>query len=276
MNCQHEFVGKGFEEQGERGNHVFPNELSYCLKAAQYVESNELGFLEAYRNGELRLELCFRSIDHEIDGNFSENLPIAYGFSGLIGAEHATTCGIDESPDERTIQRREREHVVLVSIGKLVEVEQRMSPPSFGLHLIWLEPIYGPNSPLVDSIEPPLVHGLGERFRVGADREHALKGGAMAIFPHQFVNDVVQRGSKVMDNIASYSGELGGRLLENLESKCSPCAVARINIGHYRSVRSTVQVKRGFGLEPVKVMVCVRLPRFCRAASFLVNRTFRV
>src|ERR1035437_2870713 len=107
MTCQQKFVGKRVEEYGEGGDHINANVLSYALKAAQYVESGERGFVEAYRNGELRLELYFRSVDYEVGRKFGKDLPIAYGFGGLIGPEHSTAC-LDELPDKRSIQRGKR------------------------------------------------------------------------------------------------------------------------------------------------------------------------
>src|SRR5688572_15920151 len=56
---EYQFVRKWIEERGEGGNHVLPDELTYALQAAKHVESHERGLLEAYHDGQLRLELCF-------------------------------------------------------------------------------------------------------------------------------------------------------------------------------------------------------------------------
>src|SRR5689334_8614351 len=94
-------IGKRIEECCEGGEHKVSNELSYALKAAQHVQSGDYGFVKAYRNGKLRLELHLNSIDYELGRKIGKNLPIAYGFSGLIGPNDATVC-YDKLPDKRS------------------------------------------------------------------------------------------------------------------------------------------------------------------------------
>lgn len=254
MTCQQKFIGECVKECGEGWDHENANVLSYALKAAQYVESRERGFIEAYIDGDLRLELYFHSVDYEIDRKFSKDLPIAYGFCGLIGPEHPT-ASIDKLPGKRSIEYGNREHVVLVSVRELMEVHQWMPGPSLGTYLVRLKPIYGLNGTLTESIETTVLQSRRERIRIDTDRVKILKRGFAAVIPHQCVDDVVQGGSEVVDYISRDHGEFERRVSHYLKSEPSASAVVCIGLGHNRHVRSIVQVRQNCSAEPMHVEV---------------------
>src|SRR5262245_1857843 len=123
------------EKERERREHKHPDELSYALQGASYVEARERGFIEAYSDGDLRLELRFRAIDNEVCGQVSQDAATTYGFSGLVRPEHSTVLR-DELPRELGIECANGKHVVLVAIGERMKMRQGMSRSRLGLHLI--------------------------------------------------------------------------------------------------------------------------------------------
>jgi len=264
MTSQNEFTGERIKECGKGGDHEFPNVFSYALKAAQHIESREGGFIEAYRNSNLRLELYFRSIDNEVSRNLSQDLPIAYRFSGLIGPQYCAAY-VDEIPDKRSVQRGESEHVVLVAIRELVKVHQWVPGPSLGLHLIRLEPLYSLDGSLMNPVESPLAQCRDERISVDADWIQVLERGDVAIAPHQCIDDVIQGGAEIVNGVSRYCGEFEGWVSHHLKSQRSASAIACIALGQNLHVRSIVQVQQGFGLEPIKVVV--RIPQLLDHAS---------
>jgi len=254
--CQEEFTRERVEKGRESGDEMYAKVLSYSLKAAQHVESMNRGFREAYCDGELRLELRFRPINHEIDGNLREDSTIAYGFNGLIGAKNAAVWS-GEFPDKRSVQCGKREHVVLVAVGELMEMYQGMTDLSLRTQMIRLELLDGPHSLCANSIESSFIQGLSKRGAVNADRVEVLKGGRVTVQPNEFVDDVVQGGAQIMDNISRYSRELERRMSQYLEAKDSISAIVCILLGNDRCARSSIYVKSGFRIESAEVFVGV-------------------
>src|SRR5437764_1129807 len=139
MTRQPKISRQRVEKERERRKHETADELPYLLESRAYVEAKGRSFIEAYRHGQLRLELHCLTVNHELDRQYSEHAPVAYDFSGLIGPEDATVLH-DKSPLKSGIHNCDGQHVVLVAIGELTQVQEGMLSQSLGLHLVGLKP----------------------------------------------------------------------------------------------------------------------------------------
>lgn len=262
MTRELEIRREGLKEQCERREHELPDELAYALQAAQYVTAHNRGLVEAYADGQLRLQLYLLTIDDKVDGELGEHTAVVHAFDGSIGLKDFP-AGADELPDEFRVQCVQGEHTVFVAIREFLQVQQRVLSAGLGTHVIRLKSVDRSDRAFVDALESPVFAGLRELLRCTADGKLMLGRGRLPRGVYEFSDDVFQRAPKVVDDVAGDRGEFQRWLTEHVKAHPSACGVVGIALESQRrvrrgaSVRCGIQVGQRCTLKPVHVVISV-------------------
>jgi hypothetical protein len=249
-------IGNAVEESGESSEHAFSQVFPDALKRPCHFQSDKWGFIEAYRHGYVTLHLSLLTMELETPWEMDQYAPVLYRFSGLAGPENAIVLS-DETPNELHIKSRDGEHVVLVAVRQLDQLEQGMAGHSLGFHLIRLARTNCLDRRVAQPVKATSFNGAAESFGRRVDRELVVSGRGIPIQLHQFLDDVVERRAQVVNNVSSDGGDLERWLVRHLEAQKAVCGVVWIGLGNERCVRLLTQVQPNFICHSIDVRVGV-------------------
>lgn len=245
MRDQPEVIRKRVKEWLDSGQDQLSDELADIVNDAHGFMVRERFIDEAYAAG--RLEVRLDALVKEVDGHRSHyRVVVSKGILELT--DKLSPIGMNERGFGARRDGGERERMMLVEVREFDQLPQNMSRAFLRVQSIGLEGRNDFESPQRDGIEFSQLDGLVKKIVLGeSDGELCLSGWCGVIRDGQFVRDVVERGSQVVNGIADDRGEVDRWLFGDVELD-SWFAVARIAL-HRKSIRTRIQVSDGLVIE---------------------------